>query len=135
MVNTAAVRLRLPASLRVHPTFHISRVKPVQESELVPLSTNPLPPPPPQKNQWRSSIYNAAHPGRGLQYLVNWVGYGPEDRLWVSRCHTFDSVTSLHGSSLMAVFFLSGLSTSPLLEPDLLFLDYTPASGGNEDRL
>lgn len=44
MVNPAAVRLGLPVSLKVHPTFHVSQVKPVLESELSPPSTPPPPP-------------------------------------------------------------------------------------------
>ena len=35
-IGPAAVRLRLPQSLRVHPTFHVSQVKPVRESRIVP---------------------------------------------------------------------------------------------------
>lgn len=34
MVNPAAVHLKLPASLNIHPTLHVSRVKLVRESEL-----------------------------------------------------------------------------------------------------
>lgn len=34
MVNSVAACLRLPASLRVHPTFHVSQVKPNRESIL-----------------------------------------------------------------------------------------------------
>ena len=37
IIGPAAVRLRLPRSLRVHPTFHVSKVKPVKESKMVPL--------------------------------------------------------------------------------------------------
>lgn len=37
--------VRLPRTFRVHPTFHVSRVKPVNESAMVPAT---IPPPPPQ---------------------------------------------------------------------------------------
>lgn len=34
MINPAAIRLKLSASVRVHLTFHVSRVQPVTESDL-----------------------------------------------------------------------------------------------------
>lgn len=42
VVNPAAVRLCLPRSLRVHPTFHVGRLKLVKDSPMVP----PAKPPP-----------------------------------------------------------------------------------------
>lgn len=37
MVDASVIHLKLSASLMVHPTFHISYVKPVAESELSPM--------------------------------------------------------------------------------------------------
>lgn len=40
MVNPVTVRFKLPASLKVHPMFHVSRVKPMGESNLFPVTDN-----------------------------------------------------------------------------------------------
>ncbi|KAL2099578.1 hypothetical protein ACEWY4_003972 [Coilia grayii] len=42
VISPTAVRLRLPSTMRVHPMFHVSRVKPVCRSPLAPAA----PPPP-----------------------------------------------------------------------------------------
>ena len=93
LIGPAAVRLRLPRSLRVHPTFHVSRVKPAKEGPVVPAAT---PPPPPEVFEG-GPVYKVKRllavrkRGRGKQYLVDWVGYGPEERQWVPSRHIVDA--------------------------------------------
>ena len=92
VLSTTAVRLDLPPSLRIHPTFHISQIKPVSTSVLCP----PAQPPPPPRLVDNSLAYtlhrilDVRRRGRGQQYLVDWEGYGPEERFWVPRSHILD---------------------------------------------
>uniref|UniRef100_A0A8C6NXF4 Integrase catalytic domain-containing protein n=1 Tax=Nothobranchius furzeri TaxID=105023 RepID=A0A8C6NXF4_NOTFU len=85
VINLVTYQLRLPASLRIHPTFHISRLKPYVESSLLP---PPAPAPPPARFLDGEPIYtvrrilDARRRGRGWQYLVDWADYGPEERSW-----------------------------------------------------
>lgn len=69
-----AVRLRLPASLKVHLTFHDSRVKPVKESELSPDTEEP--PPYFIDNAPDYMVQRILDVRRGWQYLVDWGEYG-----------------------------------------------------------
>ncbi len=92
VIGPSSVRLRLPRSLRVHPTFHVSRVKPVKDSPMVPAA----PPPPPPRMVDGGPVYtvkallDVRNRGRGQQFLVDWEGYGPEERSWVPSSFIMD---------------------------------------------
>ena len=78
--------------MRVQPTFHVSRVKPVQESPLAP----PVPPPPPPQLVDGGPVFTvrrllrSRRHGHGVQYLVDWEGYGPEERSWIPARFAMD---------------------------------------------
>lgn len=92
VINLVAVKLKLPRSTRVHPTFHISCIKLARESALVPVT----PPPQPPQLMEGEPVYTVkrlmacGHHGQGYQYLVDWEGNGPEERLWVSARNILD---------------------------------------------
>lgn len=78
VVNSVAVRLQLPRALRVHPTFHVSQLKPVKTCALVPA----VPPPPPARLVDGGPVFtvrrllDSRRRGRGLQYLSPCHGHG-----------------------------------------------------------
>lgn len=100
VVNPVAFRLQLPRTMRIHPTFHVSQLKPVRGSSLLP----PTPPPPPPQMIEGGPVYTVrrliqSRPrGRGFQYLVDWEGYGPEERSWVPASFIVDPdlITEFH---------------------------------------
>ena len=93
IINPSALRLQLPSSLKVHSVFHVSQVKPVADSNL----SLPAPAPPPPRTLesgdmvWEvNRILAVRRRGRGCHYLVDWVGYGLEDRTWVPHSYLAD---------------------------------------------
>ncbi|KAK3568630.1 hypothetical protein QTP86_011439 [Hemibagrus guttatus] len=85
-VNPVAYRLRLPASYRICPTFHVSLLKPAHPA--VGEARTGEEPPPPLDIEGSPAyqvrvLLNSRRVRSRLQYLVDWEGYDPEERSWV----------------------------------------------------
>lgn len=83
-INPVACRVKLLASYKVHPVFHHALLIPA-----VPASMHQpeLPPLPPVFVEGEpefevAQIVDSCQCQRLLQYLVDWKGYGPEERSW-----------------------------------------------------
>nr|XP_056714227.1 chromobox protein homolog 7-like [Euleptes europaea] len=95
-----AFRLDLPRTMRIHPVFHHSLLTPVAPPH--PLRA-PEPPPLPvimdgEEEYEVSRLVDSRRRWGRLQYLVEWKGYGPEDRSWepVENLHTPDLIRHFH---------------------------------------
>ena len=90
-IGSVAYRLKLPANLRIHPTFHVSRLRLYKD----PLSFDPnrKVPPHPEPDiidgepEWEvEQILDKRLRGprnrRRTEYLVKWVGYSDEHNSW-----------------------------------------------------
>jgi len=81
VISPVAYTLQLPKTMKAHhPTFHVSLLKPYN-TPVVPVDT-----PGPifeDDNQWRVETLIRKRASKGkTQYLVRWLGFGPEDDTW-----------------------------------------------------
>jgi hypothetical protein len=79
-----AYRLQLPPQMRIHPVFHVSLLEPYKESRFAG-RTQARPPPMEVEGELEYEVKEVVDSKvvRGkLQYHVEWVGYGPEERTW-----------------------------------------------------
>lgn len=85
-----------PPNYRISPTFHVSLLKPAggprgerDQEEAV----NESPPPitvDGEEAYQVQEILDSRHRGRLLQYLIDWEGYGTEERSWVKTQDILD---------------------------------------------
>jgi len=94
-INPVTFQLNLPPQYRIHSTFHVSLLKPYHSpvspsTEPGLITETPLP-----LIQEDGAIYEVraildSRRGGKLEYLVDWEGYGPEERSWISRGDILD---------------------------------------------
>uniref|UniRef100_A0A8C1CJZ3 Chromo domain-containing protein n=1 Tax=Cyprinus carpio carpio TaxID=630221 RepID=A0A8C1CJZ3_CYPCA len=123
IISPVTVRLKLPPVYRrIHPAFHVSKIKPVFYARINP--PTPVPPPPRlvdgEPTYSVNRILDSRRRGRGFQYLVDWEGYGPEERSWVPARDILDH-------SLIDDYNQQFLCHPLLLPTHHHHLDYSPS--------
>ncbi|KAL0160101.1 hypothetical protein M9458_043826, partial [Cirrhinus mrigala] len=90
-INAVTYRLNLPPQYRISSSFHVSLLKPYVDPVLPPPAESEPLPPPLQPEVIGDQIYRIQEILRSrrrdnrLQYLIDWEGYGPEERSWMDR--------------------------------------------------
>ncbi|KAL0173186.1 hypothetical protein M9458_033497, partial [Cirrhinus mrigala] len=88
-INDVTFQLQLPPRYCIHPTFHVSLLKPFSPSATEAPGAEAEPPPPEVLDQPSvftvHEILDSRCRGGRLEYLVDWEGYGTEERSWVNR--------------------------------------------------
>ena len=96
-----AYRLELTPQMRIHDVFHVSLLEPYLEDKLEGrVQEAPLPEVVEGEEEWEVKEVLDSRVSRGkLLYLVDWEGFGPEDRTWEPVehvTHATDAVAEFH---------------------------------------
>jgi hypothetical protein len=95
--ESSSYTLDLTGISNIHPTFHISRLKSFQENDSELFPSRKFEEPGPictDEGRWEhvvEKIMDERVRGRGKQYLVRWVGFGPEHDEWIPRSRLLDN--------------------------------------------
>ena len=87
--------------MRIHPVFHISLLEPYRPNTL-PGRTQPPPPPEEVEGELEyelERVLDSKFVQGKLLYLVDWVGYSPEERTWELAAYlesATDAVNEFH---------------------------------------
>jgi len=84
-VGSRAYKLDLPATVKIHPVFHISLLEPTASTE--PIPGHHQPPPPPlviqEQQDWEvEKILDSRRHRNQIQYRVKWTGFHDPNRTW-----------------------------------------------------
>lgn len=103
VVSPWAYRLDLPSSMRIHPVFNVSLLRPAATDPL-PGQVNPPPPPVQIRgiDEWEvdeivDSYWNRRGGGKHLRYIVRWIGYpDPTDEPARNVANAAECVATFH---------------------------------------
>ena len=99
-INDVTFRLDLPPHMHLHPVFHVSLLEPYTTSSIPGRLTSP--PPPVEVSDGTeyevAAILDSKIVRNKLYYLVDWLGYTPNDRTW-------EPAENLHNASDMVAAF------------------------------
>uniref|UniRef100_A0A9J7WUR7 Gypsy retrotransposon integrase-like protein 1 n=1 Tax=Cyprinus carpio carpio TaxID=630221 RepID=A0A9J7WUR7_CYPCA len=103
-ITPVSFRLALPSHYKISPTFHVSLFRPAvtPRREEVQEGNTPVQNPPIEVDgevAYRvREVLDSRRRGGALQYLIDWEGYGPEERSWVRSQDILDPslLTSFH---------------------------------------